>query len=210
MGMTPQYFHTTPTSFTPQYFHTTILSHHPYIFHTTILAHHPYIFHTTIHGHSKQWGWSGFDPTTFSLTKCARTPSRAVSENGCPTSCRFHWQKGNVALGFSTISVYSMAIPYCDDARGRAACGMSCWQLSLYTRNLKSLVSFPRPRPAFHRLQAVRTASIRKLHALSYVQSATTSQRVRVATIEILFAKNCKTWDLGPKTGIMQKWSSSI
>ena len=33
-----------------------------------------------------------------------------------------------------------------------------------------------------------------KLRAICY-----TSHRVRVATIEIPFAKNCRTWDLGPK-----------
>ena len=46
------------------------------------------------------WAVSGFDPTTFSQTKCAHACALwiHVSENGCPPSCKFHWQKSYVAL----------------------------------------------------------------------------------------------------------------
>ena len=110
----------------------------------------------------------------------------------------------------------------------------------VHTLNLKSLASFPRPRPAFYCLHYIlpvteweqdywfstqcesesclSISQLRSdlqniffccgdvpsvcawpLHTLCYMQSAiTTSQRVCVATIKILVAKNCRTWDLVP------------
>ena len=58
-----------------------------------------------------------------------------------PNIVQISLTKGNVALGFSVISVYSMAIPYCDEAHGLAACGIRA-QLSLYAESeITSLVS---------------------------------------------------------------------
>ena len=57
-----------------------------------------------------------------------------------------HWQEGNIALGFSAISAYLMAIPYSDEAR--AACG----------RFIHGICNTGLAQP-FHRLQYIMPAT---------------------------------------------------
>ena len=80
---------------------------------------------------------------------CIQTSKSRHPVNGCPSLCKSHWQKGNVALGFSAISVYSMAIPYYN--KTRAACGMgfivvrnACSKVHAYTEaEITSLMHSP-------------------------------------------------------------------
>ena len=69
-----------------------------------------------------------------------------------PINVEISLRKGNVALGFSAISVYSMIIPYHDKAC--AACGM-CVQPSSHAESEITIASFPSPHPAFHCLQYI-------------------------------------------------------
>ena len=97
---------------------------------------------------------------------CIQTSKSSHPVNGCPSLCKSHCQKGNIALGFSAISVYSMAIPYYN--KTRAACGMgfivvrnACSKVHAYTEaEITSLIpQAPSSFPSF----AVHTASDRKL-----------------------------------------------
>ena len=66
-----------------------------------------------------------------------------------PLSCKLHSQKRNAVWRFSVNLVYSMPIPYCNEAH--TACGM-CLQLSLsYMQSLISLDSFRKPSPFIFR-----------------------------------------------------------
>ena len=101
-----------------------------------------------VHGRSKRLGWSSFGPTTFAHLENVKSyiVRRAIRENDCPPSCKFHWQKGNIVLGFSAISVYSMHIPYYNKAH--AACGTCMQQNSYVESEIVSLIpkvlsSFP-------------------------------------------------------------------
>ena len=83
------------------------------------------------HGRSKWLGWLGFGLTTYSQTKC------------------------NVTLQFSAISVYLMAIPYCDKAH--AGCGMCAQLSSHFESEITSLV--PQASSSLHHLQYIMSAT---------------------------------------------------
>ena len=121
-------------------------------------------------------GWTGWllAPPLFCThvhtLNTSEVVSWAVSKNDCRSSCsKFHWQKGNIALGFIAISVYLMAISYCDRKLGRslgarllrplAACSW-CAQLSLYAES--EITSFV-PQAPSSLTSAIRSASDGKL-----------------------------------------------
>ena len=65
--------------------------------------------------------------------------------NGCPSSCKFQWQKGNVTCvrSFSHFGLLDAHTAYCD--KDRAPCG-TCVQLSSYAESeIATLIFQPRP-----------------------------------------------------------------
>ena len=150
-----------------------------------------------------------------------------------PLSCKLHSQKRSVVWRFSVNLVYSMPIPYCDEAH--TACSM-CLKLSLSPmQSLISVRSFRKPSPPSifrtycqwqkgkQELANMSTHSVLSVNqnstdiwsqlrsdlraifllqaclacvsttALCYTQSAIITSQ---ATVEILFADSCRTWDL--------------
>ena len=160
-----------------------------------------------------------------------------------PVSCKLQSLKHNAVWRFSVNLVYSMPIPYCDEAH--TTCGM-CLELSLSPmQSLISLDSFRKPPLRFPYILTMTERRVgacehdyslstqcesesywpmitaKKLSqsnfllqaclayvstmALCYTQSAITTSQ---ATVEIVFADSCRTWDLRSKNGL--KWSPSI
>ena len=97
---------------------------------------------------------------------CIQTSKSSHPVNGYPSLCKSHWQKGNTELGFSAISVYSMAIPYYN--KTRAACSTvfivvrnACSKVHAYTE--AEITSHVPQAPSSFPSFAVHTASDGKL-----------------------------------------------
>ena len=76
-------------------------------------------------------------------------PARHATTPYNPSRKRnIHWQEGNIALGFSAISAYLMAIPYCDEVRAARV------------RFIHGIYNSTGPAQPFHHLQYIMPATV--------------------------------------------------
>ena len=115
----------------------------------------------SLHSHSKRLGWSGFGLNTFlqSIRVHVHTfNTREVIHNKLnrlgKRAAHHHANFTDKKVTYSAISVYSMAILYCDEAC--AACGRWVQWSSYEESEITSLIpQAPSSSPSFHHLQYI-------------------------------------------------------